>query len=325
VRNTDIILEPAVQSRATPRRRGLNRAQRRTLTFYLFVSPWLIGFVLLSVFPLIIGFLTSLTNYDGLNLPNIKIVGADNYARAFEDPDVLFSFKRTLFWGLLNIPLWLIISFGLALILNQAIKGRGFYRTVYYLPTLIPAVAAVTAWRIILEQNFGMLNHAISQFRPGTAIPWMTDYSLFGMTMISVWGGLGLGMVIFLAGLQAIPDTLLEAARIDGANSWQTFWGVTFPLMTPVIFFQLVLALIGAFQQLNLPLILTQVGVGTAMVPPRPIYLYMIHTYRQIFVSGRYGYGTALLWLLFLFIVALTVLVFWTQRYWVYGSEGDDS
>jgi len=306
------------------RKRTLTRNQRRTLTFYLFVSPWLIGFVLLGIFPLLVGLLTSLTNYDGLNLATLKFVGLDNYARAFEDRDVSFSIVRTMLWGLANLPLWLVLSFLLALILNQDVKGRGLFRTIFYLPSLIPITAAVTAWRIILEKNFGLLNASISRFTPETvAIGWLSDYSLPGMTSIAIWGGLGYGMVIFLAGLQGIPDELKEAAQIDGANSWQVFRHVILPLMTPVIFFQLVLGLIGSFQQLNLPLLVTKVGIAASSVPPRPIYLYMIHTYQQIFTNGRYGYGTALLWMLFIGILILTWIVFWSEKYWVYSDASE--
>ena len=300
-------------------KRSLTRSQRRTLTFYAFITPWLLGFIFLGLFPLIVGFLTSLTNYDGLNLATVKFIGLDNYTRAFEDPDVGFSLVRTLLWGLLNLPCWLVISFTLAMILNQEVKGRGFFRVIFYLPSIIPLVAAINAWRIILEKNYGMLNYLISFWRPNTAIGWMSDFALPGMTLIAVWGGLGVGMIIFLAGLQNIPDELVEAAKIDGANGIQVFRHITLPLMTPVIFFQLVLGLIGAFQQLNLPLILSTVGLSTG-VPPRPIYLYMIHTYRQIFTHGRYGYGTALLWMLFVGTIALTAIVFWSQKFWVYSE-----
>jgi ABC-type sugar transport system permease subunit len=319
--------EATVDSRPRGRlgRPALTRQQRRTLTFYAFVSPWLLGFVFLSVFPLLVGFITSLSNYDGLNLETVKFVGLDNYARAFEDPDVRFSLGRTILWMLANLPLWLILSFLLALILNQDVKGRGFFRTLFYLPSLIPFTAAVTAWRIILEKNFGMLNAFISFFTPApVAIGWLSDYSLPGMTSIAIWSGLGAGMVIFLAGLQGIPDELKEAAQIDGANSWQVFRHITLPLMTPVIFFQLVLGLIGSFQQLNLPLIVTRVGIAASSVPPRPIYLYMIHTYRQIFTEGRYGYGTALVWLLTIGSLLLTAVVFWSEKYWVYTGASEE-
>jgi multiple sugar transport system permease protein len=130
---------------------------------------------------------------------------------------------RTILWGLANLPLWLVLSFLLALILNQDVKGRGLFRTIFYLPSLIPITAAVTAWRIILEKNFGMLNASISLFaHEPVAIGWLSDYSLPGMTSIAIWGGLGIGMVIFLAGLQGIPEELKEAAQIDGANGWRS-------------------------------------------------------------------------------------------------------
>ncbi len=248
------------------KRRSLTREQRRTLTFYLFISPWLLGFVLLTIIPLLVGFLTSLTNYEGLSLNNLRFVGTANYLRAFTaDEEVKFSLGRTLLWGLFNLPAWLILSFAMALILNQNIKGHGFFRTLYYLPSVVPVVAAITAWKVILDKNYGWLNGFISLFRPGTAIGWLSDYALQGMTMIAVWTGLGTGMVIFLAGLQNIPDELVEAARLDGAGSFQVFRYVTLPLMTPIIFLQLILGLIGVFQQVNLPLVLTQMGISPAV------------------------------------------------------------
>lgn len=306
-------------------RRNLTRVQRRTLTFYLFISPWILGFVFLTIIPLVVGFLTSLTNYEGLSLTNLRFVGTANYVRAFTaDADVQFSLGRTLMWGLFNLPAWLILSFGMALILNQNIRGHGFFRTLYYLPSVVPVVAAITAWKVILDKNVGWLNGFISLFRPGTAIGWLSDYALQGMTMIAVWTGLGAGMVIFLAGLQNIPDELVEAARIDGASSFQVFRYITLPLMTPIIFLQLILGLIGVFQQVNLPLVLTQVGIARGAVPPRQIYLIMIHIYRQIFISNRWGYAFSLIWLLFIGVALLTLAVFWTEKYWVYSERPEE-
>ncbi len=306
-------------------RRTLKRRQRRTLYFYLFISPWLLGFVLLGVIPLVLGFLTSLTNYDGLNLANLKFLGLAQYQRAFTDPDVIFSFKQSAIWLFANLPAWLILSFLLAIILNQNVKGRGLFRTLSYLPSIVPGAAAILAWKIILDKNNGLLNGLLSLWRPGTAIGWVSNYAMVGMTTIAVWGGLGSGMIIFLAGLQSIPDELKDAALIDGANSLQVFRNVTLPLMTPVIFFQLILGLIGAFSQLNLPLLLTNVGLtgsgGSGSIPPRELYLYMINAYQQIFVSQRFGYGTALLWLLCIVVFLITELVFWTKKYWVYEEE----
>jgi multiple sugar transport system permease protein len=186
---------------------------------------------------------------------------------------------------------------------------------------VIPAVGLVWTWKILLEQNFGLLNAILDYFRPGIAVGWLTNQAMYGVTAMAVWSGLGAGMIVFLAGLQGVPDELVEAARIDGANNLRVFWHVTLPMMTPVIFFQVVMGLISAFQQLTIPwLATTNSSIG---VPPRSIYLYMINVYQQIFGVGRFGYGMALLWLLIAGIILLTLAVFRTQRYWVY-SEAEE-
>jgi multiple sugar transport system permease protein len=299
------------------------RTRRKTIEFYLFIAPWLLGFVALLIIPLAGGFATSLTNYDGLNLSNLKFLGAGNYVRAFNDPDARYALGRTLLWAGLNVPLWMGLSFGLALILNQDVRGRGFFRTLFYIPTIIPVVPMVWIWKIFLDQNVGLFNAILSIFRPGTAVPWLSQYALVGLTAIAAFSGLGWGMVVFLAGLQDIPDELVEAAQIDGASSWQVFWHITLPLMTPVVFFVLILGVIGSFQQFVLPLLL---GSGTQQLryPPRDAYFFMVHVYQQLFSNQRFGYGTALLWLLFLVILALTLLLFKSQRYWVYTEAGSD-
>ena len=316
----------ALARQKSARRRLSGRDKQRTIAFYLFTSPWLIGFIFLSIFPLIVGLLISLSNYDGLNIDTVKFVGLRNFERAFVDPDVPFSIGRTLLWLVVNLPTWMSLSFLLAIILNQNVKGRGLFRTLFYIPSVIPGVAAIAAWSILLDKNFGLLNAFISNFRPGTAVGWMSDYALAGMAVIAIWGGLGSGMLIFLAGLQDIPDELVEAARIDGANSFQIFRHITLPLMTPIIFYQLVMGMIGAFQQLTLPLLITRVATGLTQVPPRQVYLYMIHVYLQTFNQQRYMYGNALMWLLFIVVIAVTALVFWSAKFWVYqagGQEGD--
>jgi len=310
----------AARRRATDGQRTSPRMRRRTMAFYTFIAPWLLGFVCLGVLPLLLGFLTSLTNYDGLNLANIKFLGLRNYERVFTDPDARFSLGQTLRWAALNLPIWMSLSFILALILNREVKGRGLFRTLYYLPSIMPIVATVWIWKIFLDKNYGLLNAIISIFRPGTAIPWLSTQALLGLTWIAVWSGLGWGMVVFLAGLQDIPNELIEAARIDGASTFQVFRYVTVPLMTPIIFFVLINGLISSFQQFQFPLLL---GTGTAQLsyPPRSVYLYMLHVYYQNFVYQRFGYGTALVWLLFVVIMALALLLFKTQRYWVYTEE----
>jgi multiple sugar transport system permease protein len=280
------------------------------------ISPWLVGFLLLGVIPLVVGLVTSFTNYDGINVATVKWLGMRNYSRVLQDSEALLAFRRTLLWSALNVPLWLVVSFTLALILNQSLRGRGFFRTLFYLPSIIPAVGAVWAWRLLLDPNNGVLNAIISVFRPGTAILWTTDYALPSLTMIAVWQGAGVGMVIFLAGLQGIPRELEEAAYLDGASTLKSFWYITIPLMTPVIFFQLVLATIGSLQQFALPMLLAGGRIGS--VPPRDAYFFVVHVMRQIFTFSRFGYGLALMWLLFIVIVVLTIVIFRSSRYWVH-------
>jgi multiple sugar transport system permease protein len=294
------------------------RTRRRRRAFFAFASPWLLGFVLLTLLPLIAGLLVSLTDYDGLNLSSLDFVGLENYKVALHDSNVQHASGRTLVWTLLNLPLWIILSFFLAILVNQKIRGIGIFRTLFYLPSVIPAVGLVWTWKVLLEQNYGLLNGFLSLFRPGTAIGWLSDQAIVGVTTMAVWNGLGAGMIIFLAGLQGMPGELIEAAKIDGANSFQVFWRITLPMMTPVLFYQIVVGLIGAFQQFVIPWLATT--SGAVRTPPRSVYLYMVNIYRKIFGEGRFAYGMAMLWVLILVILALTLLVFWSQRYWVYSE-----
>jgi len=241
---------------------------------------------------------------------------------------VASSVQRTLRFVALNVPTWIVLSFGLALLLNRDLKGSGVLRTMFYLPTIVPAVAVVKIWKIILDQNSGLLNGLISVFRPGTAIPWLGQYALPGLVATMIWGGLGWGMVIFLAGLQGIPKEQIEAARIDGANGLQVFRNVTLPLMSPVIFFQLVMALISSFQQLVYPLLMApSLGIGSAGIGgvnvPNGIRFFMVYTYQRI-QQSTYGYALALLWLLFVAILILAAFLFWSEKFWVYRGEVEE-
>ena len=295
-----------------------SRSRRRRRTFFLLISPWLVGFVLLTVFPLAFGLWISLTNYDGLNLSHVGFVGLRNYANALQDANVQHSLGRTVVWTLLNLPTWLVLSLLLAVIANQKVKGIGLFRTLFYLPSIVPAVGLAWTWKIILEKNYGLLNAILSYIKSGTAIGWLADQAMYGVTTMAVWSGLGAGMIIFLAGLQSIPDELIDAAKVDGANKFQVFRHMVLPMLTPVIFFQLVLGLVSAFQQLQIPWVATT--TGAILVPPRSVYLYMIGVYQQIFGGARFGYGMAILWLLILVIFLLTFLVFRTQKAWVYAE-----
>jgi multiple sugar transport system permease protein len=307
------------------RQRLFSRRGRKAATFYGFISPWLLGFLFLTVIPLIGGLVLSFTNYDGLNWGTWKWKGIDNFTRVFSDKEVMRSLRQIAIWTLLNTPVWLVLSFILAYILNHALKARGLFRTLFYLPSVIPMVAVAWVGNLMLHSSWGLVNKIVNIFAPGTAIYWLSDRAMVSLTTLAVWTGLGSGTVIFLAALQDIPPELEEAALVDGANKWQVFRRVTIPLMTPVIFYQLVLSIVTAMQYFSLPMLLApnnQSNKGALTTPPaRQVRLTMIQVFKQAFGRSRYGYAIAISWVLVLFMGLVTALVFWSRRWWVYDAR----
>jgi multiple sugar transport system permease protein len=294
------------------------RARREARAFYFFVGPWLLGFFGLSLFPLVLGFIISLSNYDGFNLATVRFMGAKNYVRALESADMWLALRNTALYGLITVPVGLVIGLMLAVMLNRAIKGRAFFRMLYYLPSILPLAGAVMAWRLLFNKNAGLVNGILSFFRPGTAINWPNDHFML-LLYLFAWWNIGGAMVIFLAGLQGVPEELREAAKLDGANRAQIFRSVTIPLLTPVIFFQLILGLIGSLQILDAAILLYgRTGLSGSITMPAEKYFYMVYNYSQVFDFQRYGYGVALSWIFFVIILVLTVLIVATSRYWVY-------
>ncbi|OLC53070.1 MAG: hypothetical protein AUH85_15010 [Chloroflexi bacterium 13_1_40CM_4_68_4] len=282
------------------------------MTFYALISPWLIGFVLLGAIPLALGLLMSFTNYDGLNLDYLQFVGLDNYRRAFSDPDALHSMQRTLVFVGAAVSLGLVVQLGLALLLDQRIRFQGAFRTLFYLPYVIPVVAGAWIWKIFTDPNGGLLNALLGFVWPDISVHWIVQQPTLVLVLFTVWAAAGGGMV------QNIPAQLREAAMIDGAGSAQVLRFITLPLLTPVILFQLIVSMIGALQILMQPLLLAPGLLGPGTLPPRDNYLYVVHAYNQIFVNQLFGYGSALLWLLFLVALGLTLVVFRTSRFWVH-------
>lgn len=184
---------------------------------------------------------------------------------------------------------------------------------------MIPVVATVWIWKIFLDQNYGLFNALLDLVFPGVAVPWLVDYPTYSLIVLTVWASIGSGMVIFLAGLQGVPAELKEAARIDGAGRLQIFRSVTLPLLTPVIFFQIIMGIIGSLQVLVTPLLLA--GATLSAEPPPQNYFYLVNVYQQVFANQQFGYGIALLWMLFVVILLFTYLVFRSARYWVYYEE----
>jgi multiple sugar transport system permease protein len=293
---------------------------REAITFYLFVTPWIIGFVLFTIGPIIASLGLSFTDYDIMLPP--ALVGIGNYREIFADPLFYTSLYNTIYIVVLAVPLGMISAFGLALLLNQKVHMLAAYRTAYFIPSIVPAVASAALWLYLLQPKWGLVNGFLETFGiPGPG--WLSSevWSKPAIILILVWGT-GATMIIYLAGLQDIPVSLYEAAEIDGANGWHKFWRVTLPLMTPVIFFTLVLGIIGTFQIFSQIFVLTD-GMGG---PQNSTLVYVMYLYRNAFNFFRMGYASAMAWILFILILILTWGQFkWASRWVYYESESADS
>ncbi len=293
-------------------------------TFYLFVAPWLLGFLGLTLFPLLYALTVSFTDFDGVS-PHWHWVGWANYAELLTTSDTWFSLSRTLIFTAVAVSLSIVGSLGLALLLNQRLKARGLFRTIFYVPSIVPVVASAIMWKLVFARDNGVLNAILERINI-SPITWLVDPTAFSALIIMTLWGLGGGMVIMLAGLQGIPVELQEAAQIDGAGRWQVLRYVTLPQLSPVIFFQVVTGVIAAFQMVVQPLLLSdssQVMSGVAV--PRGNYLYMVNVYVQFFNNQRFGFGSAMLWVFFLIILGITLLIFRSSSFWVYYEVDRDA
>ncbi|MDE0120879.1 MAG: sugar ABC transporter permease [bacterium] len=292
------------------RARPLGR--REALAGFLFVSPWLIALVVFHVYPIVAATYLSLSEYNVFNPPEFQ--GFDNYVKLWNDPTVWKAAGNSLFYALLSVPIGLAAALVLALLLNRPVRGIGIHRTLFYMPAVVPPVAGTIVFLLLLEPRAGPLNTAIETVGlDGPA--WFQDpaFAKWGLIILSLWG-VGAATLIFLAGLQEIPESLLEAASIDGAGAWRRFTSVTLPLLTPVILFNLVIGVIYSFQVFDAAMI---VG-GTSGVPGGSTLMYMVHIYRTAFGYFDMGYASAQAMVLFLVIVAVTGAIFGTTRRWVY-------
>jgi multiple sugar transport system permease protein len=295
----------------------LKLRQREAILFYLCISPWLIGFFLFYLGPILASFYYSLTEWDLLTSP--QFIGLDNYVRLFtRDPLALKSFKVTLVYTLVYVPLDLIFGLSLALLLNQKLRGIGIFRTVYYLPSVLSGVAYVVMWMWMFNPQHGLINTLLSYI--GIQGPrWLLDpkWALSALIIMSLWG-VGRTMIIFLAGLQDIPAVLYEAAEIDGASRWKMFWNVTLPLLTPSLLFNLIFGIILTFQTF------TNAFVATNGGPLDSTLFYVLYLYRKAFEHLQMGYASAMAWVLFLIVLGCTLVIFLTSGKWVfYRSIGE--
>ena len=289
----------------------LSLARREALTFYLLISPWLLGLLLFVLGPMIVSLFISFTRWDLLS--PARFIGLQNYEKMFtRDPLFWQSLKVTAIYTVVYVPLELVGGLVLALLMNQKLRFRGVFRTIYYLPSVLPGVAFVVLWMWILNPDVGLINTLLSYV--GIDGPrWLADpqWALPALLMMSLWG-LGRSMVIYLASLQGIPQHLFEAAAIDGANTWQAFWKITLPMLTPTVFFNLVLSVISTFQTFTSAFVATDGG------PLDSTLFYVLYLFRQAFQFFNMGYASALAWVLFLIILVLTLLIVRSADRWVY-------
>ncbi|MCA9436651.1 MAG: sugar ABC transporter permease [Candidatus Omnitrophica bacterium] len=294
---------------------------QENLQGYLFLSPWLIGFLVFMAFPILFSLYLSFCRWDMIS-PTPEWIGGENYTQLFtEDPRFWQSMKVTSLYALGSVPLSLVLALILAVLLNAPFRGIGVFRTIFYLPAVVSGVAVTVLWMGLLNPEFGMVNQVLRTVFPYLGLPtdnmpgWLFSqrWALPGIVLMSLWN-VGPPCLIFLAGLQSIPEGPHEAAMIDGANAFQRFYHVTLPFITPMILFNLIIGIIGSFQ------VFTQGYIMTGGGPRDATLFYVLYIWQKAFFDFRAGYASALAWILFILLLFLTLLVFWTSKKWVYYS-----
>ena len=308
--------------------------KRRVETFYglLFASPWILGFCLFLGFPIVFSLVLSFSDWDPYDpVTQRTFIGMNNYVRALQDPLVWLSLRKTLSYAVVAVPVTLSCALGLALLLHRPFRGVGLFRTLFYLPNVVGGAATAIMWLYIFNANFGPLNGAIALLNDFLAnsplsfirFPepqWLQDpnWAMPSLFIMMLWGTGGAAMLIFLAGLQSVPRQLYEAAELDGAGRLRQFWNITLPMLSPTLFFNLIMGMIGAMQIFMQAFLLSDKNGG----PQNQLLFYVLYLYRKAFLDYEFGYAAAMAWILFLVIMLFTLLVIRSSALWVY-YEGE--
>ncbi len=295
-------------------------ARRESRSGLLFIAPWILGFLVFSLGPMIASLYLSFCKYD---LHRLECVGAENYRRLLtSDPLFWRSLQNTILYVVFSVPLGLAGSLLIAILLNQNVRGQRVFRTFFYLPSLVPAVASSLLWLWVLNSENGLLNYGLMFLGvPHRSCPrWLEDpaWTLPAFVLMSLWGIGGAKMIIFLAGLQGISESYYEAAHIDGASNWQKFLYITLPMLSPTIFFNLILGIIGSFQ------VFTSAYVMTSGGPSNASLFYVLYLFRNAFEYFKLGKASAMAWILFALLLGFTVVQFKNARRWVHYEAGHD-
>ncbi len=284
---------------------------------YLFIMPWILGFFLFTLLPMVFSAILSLCEWDIVTgLSTIEFVGLENFTGMFKDPKFWQSLKVTFKFCLITIPCYQIVSLFVAFLLAMDIKGMKIFRVVYFLPSIIPTIAATMIWTRIFAQD-GILNKSLSVI--GIKGPaWLTDRNtaLYALMIMGLWG-VGNTIIIYLSGLQGVSEELKEAARVDGAKGWQIFFKITVPMISPTIFFNVVMAVIGSFQYFTQAYVMTEGG------PMQSTLFYNLYLYQKAYKEYQMGYASAMAWVMFIIIMLFTMLVIKSSSFWVYYQNDD--
>jgi multiple sugar transport system permease protein len=300
-----------------PRRRD-TAAGRESFSGLAFVSPWIIGFAIFYALPMLASLVLSLTDFDPRRTDEIHFIGLGNYAQMLSDPILLQSLGVTLRFALLVVPTTLAFALGVAMLVNSTLlAGRNVFRTLFYMPMQIPIVASTVVWIGVLNAGNGWLNMALGSVGiPGPDWLNSTTWVHPALLLMGLWG-IGNMMLIFLAGLQSVPTELYDAARVDGAGPWTSFRNITLPMISPVLFYNLIIALIATFQYFTQAYVISN-GRGD---PARETLFFNLNLYREGFAFFHMGYASALAWLLFAIVLGLTLILFRSAGSWVYEAD----
>lgn len=304
-----------------------NRKRREVVAFCGFISPWFIGFVLFAAVPLLLSLVMSMATFDLYGLKNFQWVGLAHYRTALEDPGTREALEDTAIFTAIFVPLGLVVQIGLALLVNSGGRLRDVFCVFFYLPAVIPTVVSILLiWRVGIAGPDGVFDRVYHLFASDGSISWLDQQGRLILILFMLWSTAGLGMLVFLAGLQNVSRQLREAAALDGATRGQILRTITLPLLTPVIFVQLILGLIASAQMMIQPILFgASFGFGGTpffQVPAKGADLLPAHIFDVTFISAAPGLGAALSWLLFLIVLIVTLLLFATGRFWVfYGSD----
>ncbi len=306
--------------------------RREFRTGMLFISPWLFGFIVFTLLPMLATLVFSMLNLkvqgDGSWAP-LKFVGFDNYATLFKDGAVWNARPNsspgamwiTVRFGLIALPVGIFLPLFIAVLMNSPfLRGQNLFRSLFYMPYIVPFVASVFLWGGVLNPEVGWINRILMAMgMPKASVPgWANDVNWVypAYVIMGIWG-IGNAMLTMLASMQAVPTDYYDAAKVDGATPWISFWNVTFPMISPVIFYNLILAVVGLFQYFLVPLVINQ-GTGD---PGGATMFFNLYLYKTFFTFKNMSYGSTLAWSLFIIVLLVTVVLFWSARYWVYYAS----